>query len=154
MTKGQVFSPQRMLDSGVNLEQKSDLGRPWDVHAASMLECHNCHYALNDPKSYEPTRRGRPRHLRYEPRRLDIAEFLHHPSHDFAHGHTEQGSVARNQDGTMRGCVDCHNAEDTHGWLPHEEVHLAHLSCEACHVAETKAPAIRMVDWDDDFPRG
>lgn len=153
-TKGQIYSPQRMFDSGVNLKGKSDLGRPWDVHAAAMLECSNCHFSLNDPKSYESSRRGRPAHLRYEPRRLTIAEYVHHPSHQFAQGHTQQGSVARHLDGTMRGCADCHNATDTHRWLPFAEKHLARLSCEACHVAETGAPAIQMVDWTMVSPDG
>ncbi len=157
-TKGQVFSPQRMFDSAINLSDKEHLSRPWDVHAAAMLDCTGCHFSLNDPKAYESSKRGRPAHLRYEPRRLAIGEFLCRPSHQFAKGHTTQGTVARHLDGTMRRCDDCHNASATHDWLPHHDVHFARLSCEACHIAETKAPALRQVDWTllgpDGEPRG
>ncbi len=146
-TKGQVFSPQHMSDSAINLQDKSQLTRPWDVHAAAMLECGSCHFSLNDPRSYEPTRRGRPDHLRYEPRRLAIGDFLQRPSHQFAKGHTSQGTVARHLDGTMRGCRECHRTEDTHRWLPYAEVHFARLSCEVCHIAQVQAPAIRQIDW-------
>jgi hypothetical protein len=54
----------------------------------------------------------------------------------------------------MRNCEDCHNAELTHTWLPYLSVHLEHLSCEACHIAETRAPAIRAVDWTMISPEG
>ncbi len=146
-TKGQVFSAQRLFDSAVNLAGKPDLGRPWDVHAASMLECSSCHFALNDPASYEPTQRGRPQHLRFEPRRLAIGQYLQRPSHQFAKGQTAQGTLARHLDGTMRRCEDCHDAAVTHEWLPYRDVHFARLSCEACHIPQTYAPAIREVDW-------
>lgn len=143
LTKGQIFSPQLLRDSALNLAGKSQLNRAWDVHAAAMLECTSCHFALNDPKSYEPSHSGRPRHLRYEPRRLDIGEFLTRPSHQFAKGATAQGNVAHHLSGTMRGCADCHDAEHTHDWLPYRDVHFARLSCEACHIARVYAPAVR-----------
>ncbi len=153
-TKGQVFSPQRISDSAVNVQNKGDLTRPWDVHAAAMLECANCHFSLNDPRSYIPTQRGRPGHLAYEPRRLTIGDFLQRPSHQFAKGHTSQGKVDRHLDGTLRGCRECHRVEDSHDWLPYQEVHFARLSCEACHIAEVHAPAIRQMDWTMLSPDG
>lgn len=153
-TKGQVFSPQRIDQSGVNLEDKSNRSRPWDVHAASMLQCTSCHFALNDPKAYESSFRGRPEHLRYEPRRLEIGEYLVHPSHQFAKGHTAQGAVARHLDGTMRGCAECHDATAAHGWLPYREVHFERLSCESCHIHQTSAPAVREMDWTLLTPSG
>ena len=147
VTKGQIFSPQLMRDSAINLSGKSQLNRPWDVHAAAMLECTSCHFSLNDPKSYEPTQLGRPHHLRYEPRRLDIGEFLVRPSHQFAKGQTAQGTIARHLSGTMRRCGDCHAAAETHGSLPYRDVHFARLTCEACHIARVYAAAVREVDW-------
>lgn len=146
-TKGQVFSPQRMFESAANLKDKQELSRPWDVHAEALLECSSCHFALNDPASYEPPRRDRPKHLRFEPRRLSTKEYLIRPSHQFAKGQTAQGTIARHLDGTMRRCDDCHDAGAGHDWLPYREAHFARLSCEACHIPETKAPAVRDVDW-------
>lgn len=154
LTKGQVFSPQLMRDSAVNLAGKAQLNRPWDVHAASMLECTSCHFALNDPKSYEPTHRGRPRHLRYEPRRLDIGQYLVQPSHQFAKGQTAQGTIARHLGGTMRRCEDCHDAQRTHDWLPYRDVHFARLTCEACHIPRVYAPALEEIDWTLVTPTG
>lgn len=153
-TKGQVFSRQRMSDSTANLSGKEQLARPWDVHAAALLKCSSCHFSLNNPAAYEPTRRGRPEHLKFEPRRLGIGEYLHRPSHDFAKGHTTQGAVARYLDGTMRHCNDCHQAELTHDWLPYREAHFARLSCEACHISQTHAPALATVDWTMLGPAG
>jgi hypothetical protein len=85
--------------------------------------------------------------LRFEPRRLAIHEYLHRPRHNFAKGHTAQGTVARHLDGTMRRCNDCHQAELTHDWLPYREAHFARLSCEACHIEKAHAPALAEVDW-------
>ena len=47
----------------------------------------------------------------------------------------------------MRRCESCHNAVDTHDWLPYTERHMAELSCESCHVPKMYAPAIQATDW-------
>lgn len=146
-TKVQVFSAQRMLDSAVNLKDKSELARPWDVHAESMLDCKSCHFSLNNPAKFESIPRNRPSHLLFEPRWLSLGEYLQRPSHQFAKGQTVQGSVAQHLAGTMRRCDDCHDAENTHDWLPYRAVHLDRLSCEACHIPQTHAPAISQLDW-------
>ena len=41
----------------------------------------------------------------------------------------------------------CHNAADTHDWLPYTDRHLAALDCEACHIPELYAPARQVNDW-------
>ena len=153
-TKGQVFSPQRISESAVNLKDKEHLARPWDVHAERLLECTSCHFSINNPAFYEPTPRSRPKHLRFEPRRLTPGQYLERPSHQFAKGHTSQGTLARHLDGTMRRCDDCHNAAETHDWLPYQEAHFSRLSCEACHIPQVYAPAIRQVDWTLLTPAG
>ncbi len=153
-TKGQVFSSQRISESAVNLANKERLSRPWDVHAERMLECASCHFSINNPAAYEPTPRSRPRHLRFEPRRLPINEYLGQPSHQFAKGHTSQGTVARHLDGTMRRCEDCHDATAGHDWLPYAAAHFGRLSCEACHVPQMYAPAVRQIDWTLLTPQG
>jgi hypothetical protein len=153
-TKGQVFSSQRMFESANNLKDKQELTRPWDVHAEALLECSSCHFSLNDPAHYEPTRRNRPDHLAFEPRRLSIGEYLVRPNHQFAKGQTAQGTIARHLDGTMRRCDDCHDASAGHEWLAYREVHFRRLSCEACHIPKVYAPAIRQVDWTLPSPQG
>jgi hypothetical protein len=146
-TKGQVFSAQRISDSAVNMAHKTDLARPWDVHAEAMLDCQSCHFSLNDPSAFEASPRNRPAHLAYEPRRLPLDEYLRRPSHQFAKGQTAQGTTAQHLAGSMRRCDDCHHAEQTHDWLPYVTVHLDRLSCEACHIPQSHAPAVRAVDW-------
>ena len=153
-TKGQVFSPQRISESAVNLNDKEHLARSWDVHAERLLECTSCHFSLNNPAFYEPTPRSRPKHLVFEPRRLTPGQYIEQPSHQFAKGHTSQGTLARHLDGTMRRCEDCHNAADTHDWLPYQEAHFSRLSCEVCHISQVYAPAIRQVDWTILTPSG
>jgi hypothetical protein len=146
-TKGQVFSAQRISDSAVNVHDKGQLTRPWDVHAEAMLDCKSCHFSINNPAKFESSPRNRPRHLQFEPRRLSAGEYLRQPSHQFAKGQTAQGTIAQHLAGTMRRCEDCHDAPNSHDWLPYQAVHFERLSCEACHISQTYAPAIGQVDW-------
>ncbi|MGQ9605054.1 MAG: hypothetical protein ACUVTW_02570 [Thermogutta sp.] len=147
LTKGQVFSGQRMSDSAVNLRDKARLSRPWDVHAAALLDCRHCHFSLDNPALFEPPSGGRPAHLAFEPRRLSFGEYLRRPSHQFAKGDTPQSRIAPEFSGTMRTCRDCHRAEATHDWLPFRAVHLARLECETCHIPSVHAPAVGSIDW-------
>ena len=146
-TKGQVFSAQRISDSAINLQDKGRLTRPWDVHAEAMLDCRSCHFSINNPAEFESSPRSRPKHLKFEPRRLSLEEYLRQPSHQFAKGQTAQGAIAQHLAGTMRRCEDCHDAPRTHDWLPYQAVHFERLSCEACHISRTYAPAVEQVDW-------
>ncbi len=146
-TKGQVFSGQRMFDSAINLTDKAQRTRPWDVHAEAMLECSSCHFPLNHPSFFESSPRNRPAHLAYEPRRPSLLDYLRRPSHQFAKGQTAQGTVAHHLAGTMRRCEDCHDADRAHDWLPYRAVHFERLSCEACHVPVAHAPALQQIDW-------
>ncbi|GAB6166418.1 methanogenesis multiheme c-type cytochrome [Thermostilla marina] len=146
-TKGQVFSPQRISESAVNLKNREKLARPWDVHAQAILDCRSCHFSLNDPAMHRPSQDMRPRHLRFDPRRITTEEFLQRPSHDFAKGSTAQGRIASHLTDTMRSCRDCHDAASTHQWLPYRRVHFDRLACEACHIPRTYAPALASIDW-------
>lgn len=153
-TKGQVFSPQRISESADNLRDKEHLSRAWDVHAERLMQCTSCHYSINNPAFYEPTLRMKPGHLKFEPRRLTPGQYIEQPSHQFAKGHASQGTVARHLDGTMRRCDDCHNSDHGHDWLPYREAHFARLSCEACHIPQVHAPAVRQIDWTLPTPSG
>ena len=49
---GQVFSPQLVRLSGMNLESKDQLGMPWDVHAERLVSCGDCHYSRGRPERF------------------------------------------------------------------------------------------------------
>jgi thiosulfate reductase cytochrome b subunit len=138
---GQVYSPQKISASGLNLSGKAALSRAWDVHAERGLSCTDCHFALNNPAQYQSSLTARPEHLTYDPRRLDPGEYLLRPNHEFS------------GDG-QRACADCHSADTAHPDLPYRERHLSALACEACHAPQLYAPAIQQADWTVLTPAG
>jgi Ni/Fe-hydrogenase b-type cytochrome subunit len=146
-TTGQILSPQRIRDSGMNLAAKQDLSRAWDIHSERLVQCTDCHYSLNNPIYREEDARSRPVHLRFDARRLDIGEYLLRPSHQFAKGRATQGALAPELAGSMRRCDSCHQAEVTHAWLPYKERHFSVMGCESCHIPYIYAPARRRFDW-------
>lgn len=146
-TTGRIFSGQRMSDSAVNLADKKEMGRPWDVHAERLVGCTDCHFSMNNPAFSTSSMLGGPGQMNFDPRRSSVGEYLMRPSHQFAKGTTAQGSTARHLGGTMRRCNDCHQAETSHDWLPYQAAHFAALSCEACHIPHAAAPAVESIDW-------
>ncbi len=147
-TTGQVISSQRINASGVNLVGKGQLNRSWDVHAERQLQCTDCHYAPNNPARLSVDKARSPAHLRYDPRSLDIKDYLRRPDHNFARGESAHASAAAQSKGTMRRCENCHDAQASHAnWLPYVETHMAALACEACHIPKMYAPAIQSTDW-------
>ncbi len=120
---GMVFSPQRIADSAMNVAGKSNLTRPWDVHAQRLLECASCHPSMDRPAKTLTTLRVP---LEGVGRRA--------------------GGGPTSGERTWR-CEDCHRAEAAHDWLPYQRAHFARLSCETCHIAEVHAPALRTLDW-------
>ncbi len=91
-TTGQVFAGQKISLSGVNLQDKKELNRSWDIHAERGLKCTDCHYSLNNPTHAQSF--GSPGHLEYDPRKLEIGEYLLRPDHNFARGQSAQFTVA------------------------------------------------------------
>ena len=147
ITTGQIVSPQRIASSGLNLTDKADLARSWDVHAERVLNCTDCHVALNNPVYYRDLDGDQPEHVTFDPRRIDLGEYLYRPLHQFAKGQSAQGTLAPELDETIRRCESCHNVEATHDWLPYKERHTTVLSCETCHVPKMFAPARQTMDW-------
>lgn len=135
LTTGQVVSPQRISNSGMNLAGKEEIARSWDVHAERVVNCVDCHYATNNPVYYQE-REDRPEHLVFDPRRADFGEYLERPLHQFA-----------NSDNAGVACESCHNAAVSHQWLPYQQRHTDALACESCHINQTYAPALQYVDW-------
>jgi thiosulfate reductase cytochrome b subunit len=147
-TTGQVISPQRIGDSGLNLQDKRSLSRAWDVHAERGLKCTDCHYALNNPIHAQDAASSRPSHLVYDPRRLEIGEYLERPDHNFARGESAQYTVDADKKGSMRRCESCHDSASSHSsWLPYTARHLEVLACESCHIPDLYAPALSSIDW-------
>jgi len=147
MTTGQVMSGQRIADSGLNLAGKEGLSRSWDVHMERVFDCTNCHYSLNNPIYFQEAAAAQPDHLTFDPRRLDLGEYIYRPLHEFAKGQSVQSLQAPGVDNTLRRCESCHSLENSHDWLPYQERHTAALACETCHIPELYAPAVQYVDW-------
>jgi thiosulfate reductase cytochrome b subunit len=146
ITTGQIVSPQRISDSGMNISSKEDLGRSWDVHAERVIECTDCHYSLNNPVYFQESDDSQPDHLLFDPRRIDQGEYLYRPLHEFAKGQSAQGTVAPELDNTQRRCESCHSIETTHDWLPYKDRHMDAVSCESCHIPEMYAPSRQYID--------
>ena len=154
-TTGQVIASQKIAESGLNLADKNTLSRSWDIHAERALKCTDCHYALNNPVHAQEAASSMPSHLVYDPRKLEIGEYLQQPNHNFARGESAQYTIEPDLKGSMRRCESCHNAEETHAsWLPYTARHLEVMACESCHVPELHAPAIAAYDWTVVNPDG
>ncbi|PIE21863.1 MAG: hypothetical protein CSA62_15310 [Planctomycetota bacterium] len=148
-TTGTVFAAERIFDSGMNLAAKEGLATPFDVHAERLVGCADCHHSPNSPVhgAGGSGSEAAPAHLRFDARRASTGEWLLRPNHDFVKGMTSQGTIARRMAGSMRGCADCHDTEQSHPKLPHQDLHFAKLSCSACHVPQVYGAARRMTDW-------
>jgi thiosulfate reductase cytochrome b subunit len=147
-TTGQVISAQKISDSGLNISGKDELTRSWDIHAQRQLKCTDCHYALNNPAHADEALKAEPSHLLYDPRVLDIGEYLKMPDHNLARGQSAQFNVAPEYKGTMRRCENCHDANKGHAdWLPYVQTHMAAVACETCHIPQLYVPAIESYDW-------
>lgn len=126
---GRVYSAQSLRRSALNLVGKEALGRPWDVHAARLLGCVDCHVSPSSPA--HPVDTTAPRHLRGTPRHRTTSEHLRRPDHRLA----------------ARDCRDCHDATAAHPRMPYRALHLARLACGACHIPWVHAPSRATEDW-------
>ena len=153
-TTGQIISPQRINESGMNLANKESLDRSWDIHAERGLQCTDCHYSLNNPVFFQANEEDRPAHLEFDPRRIELGEYLKSPLHQFARGQSAQDSVAPETQDSMRRCESCHDAQSTHDWLPYSARHMQAVSCETCHVPQMYATAVQQTDWTVLQPSG
>ena len=153
-TTGQIFSPQRLSDSGLNLAGKSTLSRAWDIHAERVINCADCHHSINNPLYFEEPKASRPAHLKFSPRRQTINDYLYQPSHQFARGASTNRYLAPELQSTMRRCESCHDYDAGHRWLPYRDRHIQAVACEACHIPRLYAPARRVLDWTMITPEG
>ena len=147
LTTGQVYSDQRLSNSGLNLVDKGDLSRAWDIHAERGLDCVSCHSSINNSAQVAEDDDTKPGHLVYDPRRPNLDDYLTRPIHEFAKGDTAQGTAAPERDDTMRTCSGCHDPTESHAWLPYQDRHMQVLACETCHIPTASAPAAEQYDW-------
>jgi thiosulfate reductase cytochrome b subunit len=147
-TTGQVVSSQKISESGLNLSDKASLSYPWDIHAERALKCTDCHYSLNNPAHVSDIKAANPDWLTYDPRKLEIGEYLDKPNHNFARGASAQFTIAPELKGTMRRCESCHDEKAAHAnWLPYTDRHMQVVACESCHIPKMAAPAYQTADW-------
>jgi thiosulfate reductase cytochrome b subunit len=146
-TTGQVISGQKVAMSGMNLADKTDQTYAWDIHAERGVQCTDCHFSLNNPAYYTESDENRPDTLIYDPRRLEIGEYLEKPDHNLARGQSAQYTIAPELKGTMRRCESCHSVDSHNDWLPYVERHMQEVACETCHIPKLNAPAIQTYDW-------
>lgn len=144
LTTGQVFSPQRISESALNIAGKDALNRAWDIHAERQVECTQCHPSVNNPIYLETVK---PSYLNFDVRRADFGDYFTRPSHIFAKGRSAQGTLAPQFDYTMRDCDSCHDVEAAHDWLPYVDRHMQKLTCETCHIPKMYEPAAEQYDW-------
>ncbi len=153
-TTGEIFSPQRLNETGMNLQNKESLARAWDIHAERVVDCVDCHASLNNPVYFQGSKDNSLTHLIFDARRIDIADYLYRPSHQFAKGQSAQGTAAPEYNDSMRRCQGCHDANAVHNWLPYKQAHFDSVSCESCHVPQMHAPAFQQLDWTVVNPDG
>ncbi|MFH1681806.1 MAG: cytochrome b/b6 domain-containing protein, partial [Candidatus Eisenbacteria bacterium] len=147
LTTGQILSPQRISESGINLRGKENLTRSWDVHAERMVSCVDCHHSVNNPIYRRSADAPGPDHLIFDARRMSMGEYLKRPSHRLARAGDGPDGRARGGPGRAQECEGCHLVEKTHEWLPYWKRHVDVLSCNACHAPRLYAPARRTIDW-------
>jgi len=151
---GQIISPQKISNSGLNIAGKETLTHPFDVHSDRVVSCVNCHYSLNNPVYFEQRPESRPVHLEFDPRRLTNADYLERPLHQVAKGSSEHGLHSVESENSMRRCESCHEAQNVHQWLPYRKRHFESLACESCHIPKMYGPALQAVDWTLVDPEG
>lgn len=144
---GQIISPQKISNSGLNIAGKESLTHAFDIHADRVVGCVNCHYSLNNPVYFQQRKESRPAHLDFDPRRLTSADYLERPLHQLAKGSSMHGLNSAESNNSMRRCESCHNAENAHEWLPYKKRHFASLACESCHIPKLYGPALQAIDW-------
>jgi len=144
-TTGEIIGPHQISRTGLNLQNKKQLSRSWDIHAERAVKCVDCHPSSNNPIYYRDSEEHRLEHLIFDARRIDVVDFLYRPSHEFskAGGGGEQGYF----NAGMRTCDACHDPYTVHDWLPYPESHFRKVSCESCHIPRMHGPAYEQIDW-------
>lgn len=132
---GALFSPQAIRQSGLNLQDKDLRTSPWDIHAERQVRCIDCHFSANNPRKAailgDVSDEGKNLdHLRFDPRTLNTSDYLAAPSHQLV----------------TAKCTSCHEPLLVHDQLPYQNRHFQALACQSCHIPESSAPVLRILD--------
>lgn len=143
---GWIYNGAKISDTvSPHIAGREKMDFPWDVHAAKGLVCIDCHFSPNNPGRMlqdDPAK-----HLAYRPGVDDIAVYLKRPDHNFARGNIPPETVNTTGHNTMRGCGDCHDAEQDHAFLPYKTLHFKALACQTCHIPAVHFWAYRSDEW-------
>lgn len=129
LAEGAIVSGESIQSSFVNVAGRSTEPGPWDVHAAKLVDCVGCHHAANNPARID-VKKEKLAYVYADPRRPSTAEFLHRPDHRLV----------------SLDCRACHDASNTHAFLPYPARHFEKLACESCHVRAPLGPTAEMID--------
>ena len=113
---GWVYNGSKISETlSPNIVGREKMDYPWDIHAAKGLGCIDCHFSPNNPG--RKLQSDAAKHLSYKPVGEDLAEYLKRPDHNFARGNIPPETVNVSRHNTMRGCSECHDAEQAHAFL-------------------------------------
>lgn len=121
------FQAQKISASPLNIAGKDSIHRAFDVHAAAGLSCVDCHQSSNHPSLATESNSKSPSHLKKDPRKASIREFLKAPSH-----HLNMAGLNKK----ANSCTQCHNEDQHAKWLPQHKTHMKKLACTACHIPQ------------------
>ncbi len=144
---GVVFASDHIKNSQLNVKNKKNLSRSWDIHAERMFDCDSCHFSINNPKFYTESDRTRPKHLIFDGRKMSIGEYLHRPSHKLANMRIRHEIENSEPDNVIQRCESCHDPYVGHDFLPYKKRHIWALGCESCHIPKLYYPALQQIDW-------
>jgi len=125
---GVVYSSQQMAASHLNLVGKDGLDRPFDIHAARLLTCTDCHRSANHPARSRPGA-GLP-HLKRDPRQVSLGSYLVRPDHRLG----------------AAPCTSGHEPLAGHPELPYPKRHFERVACSTCHAPESFGPTVAVID--------
>ncbi|AJQ92987.1 cytochrome b/b6 domain-containing protein [Gynuella sunshinyii] len=131
---GEMYVAQRISRSAINIADKQVLNFSFDIHAERVLSCADCHAAANNPTAPQGLSADS-KTVKYDPRGLSAHDFLRQPDHGFT---------------AALPCSECHDAGQSHQWLPYQDQHFSRLSCESCHSSWIAGPALAAVNLDTD----
>jgi thiosulfate reductase cytochrome b subunit len=128
---GVIQSYQKIKDSFLNIQNKSNSENSWDVHSERKVSCTGCHFTSNNPKKNINRPEKDSDHLISDPRSLSQSDYLNRPNHDL----------------TNLDCQTCHNPYKIHSEIPYKATHIEKLQCQSCHVPIVKGPILKEIDF-------
>jgi hypothetical protein len=121
---------------------------------SAACKCTDCHYSLNNPVHYQESQDNTLSHLLYDPRRLEIGEYIERPDHTLARGQSAQIGWRRRAKPPCAAASRATTPSPPTRLAALPERHMQEVACETCHVPQMFAPAIESYDWTVIKPDG